>query len=57
MSFDVYSLGVKHVHGGQSKVLGIHDHASGLDWVKLLKREDAENILEGLREFHTFCTE
>ena len=33
LSFDVFSLGVPHVHGGQTKVLGIHDHFSGFNWV------------------------
>lgn len=36
VSFDVMKLGVKHVHGGQTAVLGIHDHRSQLNWVRLL---------------------
>jgi len=39
VSWDVFSLGVKHVHGGQSKVLGIHDHFSGFNWVRLLRND------------------
>ena len=49
---DVFALGIKHVHGGHGKVFGIHDHFSGLNWVKLIGDESAETIAECLREFH-----
>ena len=55
MSFDVYYMGVAHVHGGQTKVIGFHDHFSGLNWVKLLKAEDTENIALATREYHAYC--
>ena len=55
MSFDVMALGVKHVHGNQTKVLGIHDHYSKLNWVKLLDSETSECICKAWREFHAYC--
>lgn len=51
VSFDVYSLGVKHVHGGQNKVLGIHDHYSKFNFMVLLKNESVEEIIRGWRMF------
>jgi hypothetical protein len=55
VSFDVYSLGLKHVHGGQSKVWGAHDHKSKLNYVTLLRDESEDEIGRALREFHTYC--
>ena len=56
VSFDVFSLGVKHVHGNQTKVFGIHDQKSKLNWVKLLKDETGPEIALALKEFHNYCT-
>ena len=39
VSFDVYSLGVKHVHGGQSKVFGAHDLYSKRDFVMFMNND------------------
>jgi hypothetical protein len=55
MSMDVYSLGLKHVHGGQSKVLGIHDHYSTFNYLVLLKDESTDEIIRGWREFYAYC--
>ena len=55
VSYDVFSLGVKHVHGGQIKVWGAHDHYSKLNWVVLLRDESTEEISRALREFHAYC--
>ena len=50
-----FSLGVKHVHGGQTKVLGIHDHFSGFNWVRLLRNETADELIIAWREYLNFC--
>ena len=55
VSWDVFSLGVKHVHRGQSKVLGIHDHFSGFNWVRLLRNETADELIIAWREFINVC--
>ena len=55
LGYDVYSMGVKHVHGGQSKVLGIHDYKSKLNWVYLLKNETTEELLVAWREFAAYA--
>jgi hypothetical protein len=55
VSFDVMALGVKHVHGGQSKVLGIHDHYSTFTWVRLLNNETEGEFIEAWREYDNFC--
>jgi len=55
VSWDVFSLGVKHVHGGQTKVLGIHDHFSGFNWVRLLRNETADELIIAWREYLNFC--
>ena len=55
LSFDVFSLGVPHVHGGQTKVLGIHDHFSGFNRVRLLRNETAEELIVAWREFLNVC--
>ena len=55
LSFDVFSLGVPHVHGGQTKVLGINDHFSGFNWVRLLRNETAEELIVAWREYLNFC--
>ena len=55
ISYDVFSLGVKHVHGGQTKVFGAHDQHSKLNWVKLLKDETGPEIALALREFNNYC--
>jgi hypothetical protein len=54
ISFDVLSLGVKHVHGGQSKVWGAHDHKSNTNFVCLLHDESTEEIARALRECYTY---
>ena len=54
VSFDVYSLGVKHVHGGQSKVLGIHDHYSKFNFMVLLRNEGVDEIIRGWRLFMAY---
>eukprot|EP00966_Prymnesium_polylepis_P052867 1224635-Prymnesium_polylepis.1 len=51
LSFDVYDIGVPHIHGGQRKVLGIHDHFSTLNWVRLLKNETEDELTTAWREF------
>jgi hypothetical protein len=56
MSFDVMSLGVQHVHGGQSKVLGIHDHYSTYTWVRLMKNETEDEFITCFREYRNFCS-
>ena len=55
VSWDVFSLGVKHVHGGQIKVLGIHDNFSGFNWVRLLRSETADELIIAWREFLNFA--
>ena len=55
VSYDVFSLGLKHVHGNQSKVFGIHDQYSKLNWVKLLKDESGPEIAQALKEFNNYC--
>ena len=54
-SYDVFSMGVKHVHGGQLKVFGIHDHFSHHNWVKLLRDETDESIASALCDYHVYC--
>ena len=54
-SFDIYSLGVKHVHGGQTKVFGVHDHFSHLNWVCLLKNESEDEVIRSLGLYHAYC--
>ena len=51
VSFDVYNMGVPHIHGGQRKVMGFHDHMSKFNYVVLLANETEEEILRGLKEF------
>jgi hypothetical protein len=55
VSFDVYSLGVKHVHGGQSKVFGAHDLYSKRDFVMLMNNESESEVLRCLKAYNTFC--
>ena len=55
VSFDVMKMGVKHVHGGQSAVLGVHDHYSKYNWVKLLKNETEEEIICAMRDYRNLC--
>ena len=49
-------MGVKHVHGGQTKILGIHDYKSKLNWVALLKDETAGEVLRAWREFFAYAS-
>jgi hypothetical protein len=51
----VYSLGVKHVHGGQTKVFGAHDLYSELNWVMLMKNESEAEVLRCIRAYHAYC--
>ena len=55
VSYDVFSMGVKHVHGSQTKVFGAHDQKSKLNWVKLLPNESGPEIAKALREFNNYC--
>ena len=55
LSYDIYALGISHVHGGQSKVLGIHDHKSGHNWVRLLRNETEGELLTAWREYHAYA--
>ena len=50
VSFDIYSVGLPHVHGGQRYVMGFHEHKSGVDKVYILHRKSdaAECILKYL---------
>ena len=54
MSFDVYDIGVPHVHGGHRKVFGVHDLYSKFNWVCLMHNESESEVLRCLKEFHTF---
>ena len=54
VSFDVYSIGVKHVHGRQTKVINFHDLCSKFDLVFLLKDESEASIIDAIRKCHAF---
>ena len=55
VSFDVMKLGVKHVHGGQTAVLGIHDHHSQFNWVRLLRNETEDEMIAAWREYLNYA--
>ena len=55
ISFDHFKLGVKHVHGGQTTVLGIHDHYSQHNWFALLKDETTESTIEAFELYFAYC--
>ena len=55
-SFDVYDIGVPHVHGGHRKVFGMHDLYSKFNWVTLMKNESESEVLRCLQEWHAFCS-
>ena len=52
-SFDTYSIGVNHVHGGHPYVFGAHDTYSTLTWIRLMKHKSEAG--EALKELDIFC--
>ena len=44
VSFDVWTATVQHVHGGQTEVIGFHDHYSGVTKYYLLDSQKGEDI-------------
>ena len=55
VSYDVYDMGLAHVHGGQRKILGIHDHYSKFNWVCLLRSESADEMCQAWRQYANVC--
>ena len=52
-SFDIWTCGVGHMHGGQKYVIGFHDHYSGLDKDYLLHRKS--DAASAIKLFVAFC--
>ena len=52
-SFDIYTVGLAHVHGGQRYVMGFHEHKSKVDKVYLLHRKSG--AAECIMKYAAWC--
>ena len=51
VSYDVWTATVKHVHGGQTEVIGFHDHYSGVTKYYLLDSQRGEDVRLALSKY------
>ena len=53
ISFDTYTTGLSHMHGGERYVLGFHDHYSGVGKVYLMQHKN--DAVRAIAKYLAWC--